>query len=76
ITGSEDPKVAKKGKKKKKKKDKLFGSTDYTTSSIKQSVRLPRAPKGHHDEELEEMEMILNEASRISRLDDLNMKSK
>ncbi|RCN43694.1 hypothetical protein ANCCAN_10338 [Ancylostoma caninum] len=36
-------------------------SVDKTLKSARMSIRLPRAPKGHHDEELEQMEKFLAE---------------
>ncbi|KAK6732176.1 hypothetical protein RB195_016513 [Necator americanus] len=43
--------------KEKEKKD----TRDKTLKSAQMSIRLPRAPKGHHEEELEQMEKFLAE---------------
>ncbi|EYB96551.1 hypothetical protein Y032_0149g2703 [Ancylostoma ceylanicum] len=50
----------KKDEKEKDKSDKAHKG-DKTLKSARMSIRLPRAPKGHHDEELEQMEKFLAE---------------
>ncbi|CAJ0607964.1 unnamed protein product [Cylicocyclus nassatus] len=50
-----------KKKKKRKAKEQSAVKPDKTLQSARMSIRLPRAPKGHHEEELEQMEKFLAE---------------
>ncbi|XGW11986.1 hypothetical protein V3C99_013006 [Haemonchus contortus] len=56
-----------KARQKKTQTEKQTCQTEQTIPSLKQTLKLPRAPKGNHETELIEMEMILDEQSTQSR---------